>query len=170
MSDKRIPEGGIIIDAAPGSEMIGCTLIAGSDPMAGMIAALSQPPKEPRNIVLFGAGVSRFAGHIIPKPPPLGACLLEELSVFDSRTWGVIPEKYSSKFAENFELGMEEIREGEIEYFPGLMKSLSIYFTQFWLERDGLDSYTRFVRALRKRGTATRTILSSRRCSASEAP
>jgi hypothetical protein len=154
-------EAGIIIDASEGSEIIGSSFSVDPNPMAPLIAMLRQPQRERRNIVLFGAGVSRYAGHIIPKPPPLGRDLLGELQVFDPVTWDSLPQEIEGQFEQGFEIGMASIGTGEIEWFPRLMRSLSKYFLCFRPETTGLDAYSRFVRALSERKAETRTILST---------
>jgi hypothetical protein len=161
MDNKEPQEASIIIDASERSEIIGNTFSVVPDPMAPLIAMLKQPQREQRNVVLFGAGVSRYAGYIIPKPPPLGRDLLRELQGYDPKTWGSLPEQYASQFERGFEIGMDSIGSGEIDWFPRLMRSLSAYFLCFWPETTGLDAYSRFVRALCQRKTATRTILST---------
>lgn len=64
----------------------------------------SSPLKQPRSLLIFGAGAS-FGSQSIDRPP-LGVDLYHRLKEFDPDGWGALPDDLAVKFGEDFERGM----------------------------------------------------------------
>lgn len=98
-------------------------------------------------VVLFGAGASYGAGHVTPRPPPLGGDLFPPLRrLFD--TWRQIPQGERAIFSEDFEVGMKKIIEEYGVAVGNLMQEMAIFFSCFGISNPSENRYYRLVNAV----------------------
>lgn len=102
-----------------------------------------------QRVILFGAGASYGSLSAIPKCPPLGADLFQELRIVYPDTWGKLPRILNRKFISNFEEGMSLLTNlkpysENIVYY---MKELGKYFAQYDIDDDS-NLYYKFLNNL----------------------
>jgi|SRR5215204_4569310 len=100
---------------------------------------------------LTGAGASRGAGGITPYDPPLGFELYEYLRNEYPETWGSLPNNFDSLFRDNFEIGMAELWNAQLDIGSRLIIDMAVYFSRFDPPDDGMDCYSRLVWFLKTR-------------------
>jgi hypothetical protein len=120
----------------------GCKLLTASNNMVAHACM--------RYAFLTGAGASHGAGELVPKPPPLGHDLFDELASRFPRSWGALPSQYASLLCRDFELGMQQIWERRLEWVQGLMIDMACYFSEFNPSGDKSDCYSQLVAAIAK--------------------
>jgi len=101
----------------------------------------------PRLAFLFGAGASYGAGSILPKPPPLGGGLYEELRAMFPATWGNFPPDLDEQFRRNFETGMDALWRSGVEESQPLWE-IGRYFATFLPNPAEPSCYLRLIRLL----------------------
>lgn len=101
-----------------------------------------------RYAFLVGAGASYGAGKLVPRPPPLGCDLYKELASRFPRSWGNLPWQYAALLRRDFELGMQQIWDGRLEWVQELMIDTACYFSEFDPSSDKSDCYSRLVTAI----------------------
>lgn len=102
-----------------------------------------------QRLILFGAGASYGSESAIPKCPPLGAELFQELRMAYPGTWGKLPPVFNRKFNSNFEEGMSLLTNlrpysENVVYY---MKELGKYFAQYDIDDDS-NLYYKFLNEL----------------------
>jgi hypothetical protein len=116
------------------------------------------------NVILFGAGASLRSGGIIPKAPPRGSDLFEELRREYPVEWNSLPPDVEAKFVESgdFEQGMYELLFSEDQdRFTACMQCTSRYFAAFKPDCSGTNLYTSLISQLGERHLLERTLLST---------
>ncbi|MHA1951618.1 MAG: hypothetical protein ACXAEN_20215 [Candidatus Thorarchaeota archaeon] len=99
-------------------------------------------------LFLFGAGASYGAGHILPRPPPLGSRLYDELRITFPSTWGRLPLNFDTMFRLNFEEGMGYLWNRGLQLTPTLLQELAVFFASFRLDRSKEDAYSKLITRL----------------------
>jgi len=118
--------------------------------------------KNDRKILIFtGAGASYGCEHILPKQPPLGNQLYDELATFSPHSWGRIPSKQASQFRQNFEAGMGTILQQQSLLVPQLMRDMAIYFSRFNLDASWSDLYSQLMVHILKNNLQEQIVLST---------
>jgi len=95
-------------------------------------------------VILFGAGASYGAGHVLPQATPLGADLYDALAVQYPREWGSashLGKMWGTQFRADFERTMGE------EVLPWVSsltllewhRRVAEFFARYRLEDGGLD-------------------------------
>jgi len=117
-------------------------------------------------VILFGAGASYGAGHVVPTATPLGAHLYDALAAKYPKEWGAeshLGRMWATQFRGDFERTMSE------EVLP-VTPSLSLlewhrciaeFFGRYRLEEGGLDMYSRLLSELQTRGLMERILFGS---------
>ena len=77
-------------------------------------------------IILFGAGASYGAGHMLPKAPPLGKDLYKELTRYYPPSWGSLPEEIKTSFETGFEQGMQVLWDKYSSNIALLMRHMTL--------------------------------------------
>jgi hypothetical protein len=94
---------------------------------------------EQRYAFLIGAGASKGAGGITPYDPPLRAELYGYLVRDFPTTWGALPDRLDALFRDNFDIGMAELWDNQLNIGTQLIIEMGIYFSRFDPPPDGLD-------------------------------
>lgn len=102
-------------------------------------------------IVLFGAGASFGAGHVLPKAPPLGKDLYAELVRCFPQSWGNLPTEVRELFKTDFEQGMQVLWDKYSQNIALLMRHMTLYLAQFRPDGSRKDLYSSFLGALGNR-------------------
>jgi hypothetical protein len=110
-----------------------------------------------RYAFLIGAGASKGAGGITPYDPPLGAELYGYLVRDFPTTWGALPDRLDALFRDNFEIGMAELWDNQLNIGTQLIIEMAIYFSRFDPPPDGLDCYSRLIWRLKQSGLILNT-------------
>jgi hypothetical protein len=117
-------------------------------------------------VILFGAGASYGAGHVLPHPPPLGPNLYDALAAQYPKEWGSeshIGKMWAAQLRDDFERTMYE------EVLPRV-SSLSLlewhrriaeFFAICRLDGGRRDMYSVLLSGLRTRGLLERVTLGS---------
>ncbi len=100
--------------------------------------------------ILTGAGASYGAGKLVPKAPPLGGNLYEELAKRFPSSWGNFPWQYASLLQQNFESGMQQVWEKRLDLVQGLMIDMACYFAEFDPSKDNSDCYSKLAATIAK--------------------
>jgi len=98
-------------------------------------------------LVLLGAGASRGSFDVTPYPPPTGPNLYAELRKMGGVA-SLIPSEISTKFKENFEVGMKEYFHYMNGYITPFQRELSMYLAQFKPGKKNI-----YVKLINKLGT-----------------
>ena len=102
-------------------------------------------------IILFGAGASNGAGHILPKAPPLGKDLYAELARYYPPSWGSLPKEIKDSFGDGFEQGMRVLWDKYSPNIALLMRHMTLYLAQFRPDDSQQDLYSRLLQQLKTR-------------------
>jgi hypothetical protein len=94
---------------------------------------------------LTGAGASFGAGRLVPRVPPLGKGLYNELAKKYPTTWGNLPWEYAGSLRGEFELGMQKIWEKRLELVQRFMIDMACYFSEFGPSSDRSDCYSKIA-------------------------
>ena len=117
-------------------------------------------------VILFGAGASYGAGHVLPQAPPLGADLYDALAALYPKEWGSeshIGKMWATQLRNNFERTMHK------EVLPKVC-SLSLlewhrrvaeFFARYRLDGGGHDMYSLLLSGLGIRSLLKRLTLGS---------
>jgi len=106
---------------------------------------------------LFGAGASKGAGHITPKPPPLGGELYSELTPRFPDSWGTLPNERDALFHAHFKVGMDHLWKHESSDASLLLSEMALYFSEFEPSTDGSDNYSQLLGWLNNRNLISKT-------------
>jgi hypothetical protein len=106
---------------------------------------------------LIGAGASKGAGGIAPYDPPLGAELYGVLKREFPTSWGALSNNLDVLFRDNFETGMAELWDSQLDIGSRLIIEMAIYFSRFDPPLDGSDCYTRLIWRLKQSGLVPHT-------------
>ena len=106
-------------------------------------------------VLLFGAGASHGAGHVLPFEPPLGREAYDRLADAYPREWGPgsLLARFASQFrGQGFEKTMFEEVFGWIPTWDVLLaqRAMALYFARFSPDPTGNDLYSRLVQRLRE--------------------
>lgn len=112
-------------------------------------------------VVLFGAGASNGAQHIVPEQPPLGNSLFAELCRFFPGSWATLPETARTAFRQSFESGMQVLWDSHSDAIPTLMQHMTLYLAQFRPDSSGQGLYSRFVFKLKENNILHTCLLST---------
>jgi hypothetical protein len=119
-------------------------------------------PMNDRDIVIvFGAGASYGAGHVLPAAPPLGLDLYDALATQYPNVWGPdshIGKMWADKLRRDFERTMAE---DVVPWVPSLTllewhRCVSQFFARYSLEEHGRDCYSMLLSGLRTKGLLAR--------------
>ncbi len=110
-------------------------------------------------VILFGAGASHGAVRVIPRAPPLGPQLFDQLRAVYPDAWGKIPDEMRPDFVPNFELGMKKIWDSGSNDGTVLLRAIGHFFAQF--RADHSSAYGRLLEHLEYRGVLEGTHFSS---------
>jgi hypothetical protein len=100
-------------------------------------------------IILFGAGASYGAGHILPKAPPLGKDLYAELTRYYLPSWGSLPKEIKASFGDGFEQGMQVLWDKYSSNIALFMRHMTLYLAQFRPDDSQQDLYSRLLQQLK---------------------
>ena len=118
-------------------------------------------PMNDRDIVIvFGAGASYGAGHVLPEAPPLGLDLYDALATQYPNVWGPhshIGKMWADKLRRDFERTMAE---DVVPWVPSLTllewhRCVSQFFARYSLEEHGRDCYSMLLSGLKKHADST---------------
>lgn len=116
---------------------------------------------QTERIVLFGAGASNGAGHVLPKAPPLGKDLYKELTHYCPPSWGSLPEEIKASFETGFEQGMRVLWDKYSSGIALLMRHMTLYLAQFRPDGSHQDLYSRLLQELKRAGTTSGVLFST---------
>lgn len=105
-------------------------------------------------VILFGAGASYGAEHILPDAPPLGKDIYAELSRCFPGSWGALPKDIKDTFTEGFEQGMQLLWDRCSSSIAPLMRHMTLYLAQFRPDGSLQDLYSRLFAELKDQGVA----------------
>ena len=117
-------------------------------------------------VILFGAGASHRATHVLPQAPPLGNGLYDALAALYPKEWGSeshLGKMWATQLRDDFERAMSE------EVLPKVC-SLSLlewhrrvaeFFAGYHLDGDGRDMYSLLLSGLESSGLLKRLTLGS---------
>lgn len=106
---------------------------------------------------LTGAGASYGAGRLLPKPPPLGVGLYEDLASEFPDSWGNLPSECVGALQRDFEQGMLLVWDDHLGLVQRLMIDMARYFSRFDPPADRSDCYSRLAAAIVSHGLADKT-------------
>ena len=120
---------------------------------------------EPGIVIVFGAGASYGAGHVLPEAPPLGENLYSALATQYPNEWGSGSQlgKWADKFRHDFEQTMfDEV----MPRVPSLSllewhRPVAAFFARYRLDGSGHDMYSRLLAELKTKGLLGRLTLGS---------
>lgn len=115
-----------------------------------------------KGVLFFGAGASHGSSNVLPKSPPTGSGLFNELNkTFPA--WKSLLNSLTEKFNEpyGFENGMNYIWENYSELVPDLMQDMARYFVQYELDNSQKDFYSQLIVYLIENGKIDHYILST---------
>src|SRR5262249_51830261 len=116
-------------------------------------------------VFLFGAGASAAAANsVVPRRPPLGRELYDELAAFSPATWG--PGSYLASYADGFRDDFEAAMNQLVGRIPSLsllewLRDLSRYFAQFTVDGTGADPYSELLHRLQERNAIDACVFAS---------
>ena len=106
---------------------------------------------------LTGAGASYGAGRLLPKAPPLGVGLYQDLAREFPDSWGNLPPDCVGPLQRDFEEGMSLVWHDHLDLVQRLTIDMARYFSRFHPPADGSDCYSRLVAALLSHGLVHKT-------------
>lgn len=115
----------------------------------------------PQLAFLIGAGASKGAGRIQPKPPPLSGELYGALRSAYPRSWGRVTGDLDRRFRDDFEVGMWDCWSHGDETTARLLIDMAIYFSWFEAPADRSDCYSRLLSILARSGLVPNTAFAS---------
>ena len=116
-------------------------------------------------VLLFGAGASKGATHILPYDPPLGIEVYDRLAECFPKEWG--PGSQLSRYSEGLRQNFEKTMFDEVCFWnPSLsilewQRSMALYFSRFTPEPAGEDLYSKLLLFLRDRGKIRDVVFAS---------
>ena len=116
-------------------------------------------------VILFGAGASYGAGHVLPEAPPLGDKLYNALATRYPNEWGA--QSHLGIWAEKFRNDFERTMFDEVlPRVPSLSllewhRLVATYFARYRLDGSGRDMYSRLLAELKTKGLLGRLTLGS---------
>lgn len=116
-------------------------------------------------VILFGAGASFGAGHVLPTQPPLGPGLYDALATGYPKEWGAQSHLafWADKLRHDFERTMFDevlIRVDSLSLLEW-HRCVSTFFAKFQVDDSGLDMYSRLLTALKSNGVLSRVTFGS---------
>jgi hypothetical protein len=117
-------------------------------------------------VILFGAGASYGAGHVLPQATPLGADLYDALAVQYPREWGSashLGKMWGTQFRADFERTMGEEVLPRVSSLTLLEwhRRVAEFFGRYRLEEGGLDRYSQLLLELQTKGLLPRVMVGS---------
>jgi len=117
-------------------------------------------------VILFGAGASYGAGHVLPQATPLGPDLYDALAVHYPREWGSeshLGKMWGTQFRADFERTLSEQVVPQVSSLTLLEwhRRVAEFFARYRLEEGGLDMYSQLLLALQTKGLLARVMVGS---------
>jgi hypothetical protein len=117
-------------------------------------------------VILFGAGASYGAGHVLPQVPPLGPNLYDALAAQYPDKWGSeshLGKMWAAQLRDDFERTMYEEVLPEVSSLSLLEwhRCVAEFFAGYRLPRGRRDMYSLLLSGLRTRGLLERLTLGS---------
>ena len=117
-------------------------------------------------VILFGAGASNGAGHVLPQAPPLGDALYDALAAQYPKEWGSeshLGKMWATQLRNDFEQAMYEEVLPKVDSLSLLKwhRRVAEFFARYRLDEGGRDMYSVLLSGLGSRGLLGRLTLGS---------